>query len=84
MSDRRADFRPPSFAKLLGEARTAFEVPRLVAQGPSLRRVPRGRGEAASVLLGQYVEEMKASGFVAQSLARHRIQGASVAPAARL
>ena len=46
--------------------------------------MPRGRGEAASRLLGEYVEEMKASGFVAQSLVRHGIQGASVAPAARL
>ena len=46
--------------------------------------MPRGRGEAAALFLGSYVEEMKASGFVAQSLERHRIQGASVAPAARL
>ena len=28
-----------------------------------------------------YVEDMKASGFVADALARHGIQGASVAPA---
>jgi hypothetical protein len=27
------------------------------------------------------VEDVKASGFVAQSLARHHIQGAAVAPA---
>ena len=46
--------------------------------------MPRGRGETASRLLGEYVEDMKASGFVAQSLARHGIQGASVAPAAKL
>ena len=43
---------------------------------------PRSRGEAANAFLGQYVEEMKASGFVAQALARHGIEGASVAPAA--
>lgn len=43
---------------------------------------PRGRGELAAEFLRQYVEEMKASGFVAQSLARHGIEGASVAPAA--
>jgi polar amino acid transport system substrate-binding protein len=29
------------------------------------------------------VEEMKASGFVAQALTRHGIEGASVAPAAQ-
>ena len=43
---------------------------------------PRGRGEAAAAVLAAYVEEMKSSGFVAQALARHGIQGAAVAPAA--
>lgn len=43
---------------------------------------PRGRGEAAAAALRAYVEEMKAGGFVAQALARHGIEGASVAPAA--
>jgi polar amino acid transport system substrate-binding protein len=43
---------------------------------------PRRRGEAAAACLSSYVEEMKASGFVADALARHRIEGASVAPAA--
>jgi polar amino acid transport system substrate-binding protein len=43
---------------------------------------PRSRGVAANAFLRQYVEEMKASGFVAQALARHGIEGASVAPAA--
>jgi polar amino acid transport system substrate-binding protein len=42
--------------------------------------LPKGRGEEAAALLGKYVEEMKVSGFVAQALARHGIQGASVAP----
>jgi polar amino acid transport system substrate-binding protein len=42
---------------------------------------PRSRGERAAAFLAHFVEEMKASGFVAQSLARHGIQGASVAPA---
>jgi polar amino acid transport system substrate-binding protein len=42
---------------------------------------PRGRGDAAAAELAAFVEEMKASGFVAQALARHGIQGASVAPA---
>lgn len=44
--------------------------------------LPKGRGEEAARYLRDYVEEMKASGFVAAALARHRIQGASVAPAA--
>jgi polar amino acid transport system substrate-binding protein len=43
---------------------------------------PKGRGEAARQLLAAFVEEMKASGFVAQALARHGIAGASVAPLA--
>ena len=42
---------------------------------------PRGRGAEAAAALSAFVEEMKASGFVAQALARHGVQGASVAPA---
>ncbi|MES2783907.1 MAG: ABC transporter substrate-binding protein [Pseudomonadota bacterium] len=41
---------------------------------------PRARGEAAAAALSAYVQEMKASGFVAQALARHRVEGAAVAP----
>ena len=44
---------------------------------------PRGR-EAGAKYLREFVEEMKASGFVAQSLARHRVEGASVAPTATI
>jgi polar amino acid transport system substrate-binding protein len=44
--------------------------------------IPRSRGEEAAAFLGSFVERMKASGFVADALARHRIGGASVAPAA--
>lgn len=44
--------------------------------------LPKGRGEEAVQYLRDYVEEMKSCGFVAAALARHRIQGASVAPAA--
>lgn len=40
---------------------------------------PRGR-EAAAQYLRRFVEEMKASGFVADALARHHIEGATVAP----
>jgi polar amino acid transport system substrate-binding protein len=43
--------------------------------------VPKSRGDAAAALLAAFVEEMKASGFVADALARHGIEGASVAPA---
>jgi polar amino acid transport system substrate-binding protein len=43
---------------------------------------PRSRGPEAAQVLAAFVEDMKASGFVPQALARHGIQGASVAPAA--
>ncbi|MDP1900175.1 MAG: transporter substrate-binding domain-containing protein [Rubrivivax sp.] len=43
-----------------------------------------GRGAAAEQLLRAFVEQAKASGFVAQALVRHGIQGAIVAPAAPL
>ena len=42
--------------------------------------LPKSSGEAAAVMLREFVQEMKACGFVAQALARHNIQGASVAP----
>ncbi|PVX70725.1 ABC transporter substrate-binding protein [Paraburkholderia unamae] len=44
--------------------------------------VPKSRGAAAAQALHAFVEEAKASGFVAEALARHGIVGASVAPAA--
>lgn len=42
----------------------------------------RSRGAEAAGFLSSFVEEMKANGFVREALARHGIQGASVAPAA--
>ncbi len=42
---------------------------------------PKGRGPEAAAYLAAYVEAQKASGFVAEALARHHIEGASVAPA---
>jgi polar amino acid transport system substrate-binding protein len=42
---------------------------------------PTSRGADAAAVLSTFVEEMKASGFVADSLQRHRIEGAIVAPA---
>jgi polar amino acid transport system substrate-binding protein len=44
--------------------------------------LPKGRGEGARQVLARFVEDMKASGFVADALRRHGIDGASVAPAA--
>jgi polar amino acid transport system substrate-binding protein len=40
----------------------------------------RGR-DAGAAYLCDFIEEMKASGFVAQSFVRNRVEGASVAPA---
>ncbi len=42
--------------------------------------VPKGRSAAQAWLSG-FIEEMKASGFVATALQRHGIEGAAVAPA---
>jgi polar amino acid transport system substrate-binding protein len=44
--------------------------------------LPKSRGNTATEYLRRFVEEMKASGFVADSLQRHKIGGASAAPAA--
>jgi polar amino acid transport system substrate-binding protein len=44
---------------------------------------PRVRGEAGVAYLRSFVEEMTASGYVAQALQRHRIEGAAVAPPER-
>jgi polar amino acid transport system substrate-binding protein len=43
---------------------------------------PKSRGPAAAAALHAFVEDMKASGFVADALARHGIAGTSVAPKA--
>jgi len=43
--------------------------------------VPKARGDAAAAYLASFVEEMKASGFVAASLAKNGIEGAIVAGA---
>ncbi len=44
--------------------------------------MPAGRGGEAAKVLADFVERSKSSGFVADALARHGIDGASVAPAA--
>lgn len=43
----------------------------------------KGRGQTAHDYLFAFVEEMKASGFVAEALKRHGIEGAAVAPAGK-
>lgn len=43
--------------------------------------VQAGRGAAVEAALRAFVEKAKASGFLAEALARHRIDGAGVAPA---
>jgi polar amino acid transport system substrate-binding protein len=42
--------------------------------------LPKARGREAAGYLERFVEDMKASGFVAAALGRHGIRGASVAP----
>jgi len=40
---------------------------------------PKRRGEAAGAALRAFVEDMKSTGFVADAILRHRVEGASVA-----
>jgi polar amino acid transport system substrate-binding protein len=42
--------------------------------------MPASRGAEAQALLAAFVDDMKSSGFVADALQRHRIEGAGVAP----
>jgi polar amino acid transport system substrate-binding protein len=44
--------------------------------------LPKSREALAQNYLHQFVEDMKASGFVANALKKHKIEGASIAPAA--
>ncbi|BEP41934.1 transporter substrate-binding domain-containing protein [Variovorax sp. V15] len=70
---------------LEGEARRAPGVRVLPGRFMVIQQAmgtPASRGTEAQALLAAFVEEMKASGFVADALKRHRIEGASVAPAA--
>lgn len=43
---------------------------------------PKSRGDAAHAALADFVERMKAGGFVADAMRRHGVDGASVAPPA--
>ncbi len=42
--------------------------------------LPKSKGEAVAEVLSRFVETMKTSGFVAEALKRHGIEGAAVAP----
>jgi polar amino acid transport system substrate-binding protein len=42
----------------------------------------KSRGQEAAAFLARFVEQMKASGFVRTALARHHVEGATVAPEA--
>jgi polar amino acid transport system substrate-binding protein len=42
--------------------------------------MPKGRSAEAMALLDGFVTRMKSTGFVADALARHGIEGAAVAP----
>jgi polar amino acid transport system substrate-binding protein len=44
--------------------------------------LPKSRGPEAATYLHQFVEEMKATGVVAQAMTKHRIEGATLAPLA--
>ena len=69
---------------LEGEARRAPGVRVLPGRFMVIQQamaVPAGRGSDARALLATFAEEMKASGFVADALTRHRVDGAIVAPA---
>jgi polar amino acid transport system substrate-binding protein len=44
--------------------------------------LPKNRGPEAQAYLTQFVEDMKATGVVADAMARHQIEGATLAPLA--
>ena len=52
----------------------------VINQAMASQKVTQTRGSAGAKFVRDFIEDAKASGFVAQSLARHRIQGAAVAP----
>jgi polar amino acid transport system substrate-binding protein len=66
-------------ARRLGGLRLLGERFMVIRQAMGL---PKSRGPEAAAYLTGFVEEMKAGGFVAAALARHGIEGASLAPAA--
>jgi polar amino acid transport system substrate-binding protein len=68
---------------LEGEAQRAAGVRMLPGRFMVIQQamgLPAGRGAEAQSVLAAFVEEMKSTGFVADALKRHRIEGAAVAP----
>lgn len=53
----------------------------VINQAMASQRITDTRGAAGARYVREFVEEMKASGFVAQALERHKVPGAAVAPA---
>ena len=53
----------------------------VINQAMASQKVTQTRGSAGAKFVRDFIEDAKASGFVAASLARHGIQGAAVAPA---
>jgi polar amino acid transport system substrate-binding protein len=51
----------------------------VINQAMASQRITDTRGAAGARFVREFVEEMKASGFVAKALERHKVQGAAVA-----
>lgn len=70
-------------AKALVDGTLLIASPSSISASPALnlRLCDSAKGRAAAqAWLSGFIEEMKASGFVAGALQRHDIQGAAVAP----
>jgi ABC-type amino acid transport substrate-binding protein len=64
-------------------AQLRFTPPYVTIEGAYAIGVPAARSDAALAVLRQFVEDMKADGFVGRALKRHGITGAVVAPSPR-
>ena len=78
-ADPMAHYSPQAYAALHPGLRLLPGRFMVIQQAMGLAKT---RGDAAAQWLAAFVEEAKASGFIADALARHNIQGAGVAPAA--
>ena len=83
--EHRADVAAGVRQQLEGDARRIGGLRLLPGRFMVIRQAmgtPKAKGDEAAQELRRFVERAKAEGFVAQALARHGIEGASVAPAA--
>ena len=83
--DQRLDALAGLRPALLGDAERLPGSRVLAGQFSAVQQAmgtPRGRDEAGFAYLAAFVEEMKASGFVADRIAAHDVRGLSVAPPA--